>query len=540
MAGPDRDAVRHVQHLLRHVDDARALRRNPLVTQLFDDDADGTNALACRSAVAHVRTKILTAAKMLLSERAEGRRSADAARRQYQIIMRCDLGSELHRVVGAELGLSHRQFYRERLRACARLAELLADAPTPLEQTVQALPTEFELRLNCAAGLRNHGQLDAALTLLNTLAAESATPEDRIRAWCEVAAVQCDAGRVQQAREALDRAWRVHGCMDLSEDRREICAAEIHRVMSAVDWASGSLREGMAVNDHALAALHSSGALNSERGIELAALITISLACQYREMGNTGTSLGLLEQARDLVERLRDPAPALRASLSGNIATTYALTTGGISAALDQLRRQLEFVKTYNLQRESVDALATLCLVYVQRRDFSAALKYGRSALALARTISSAEDFAYCALNVSRVETMCGRGTSALNLVGEVRSRIEPEGTMGIFADMSEAEALLSMRAYARGLKLAARCAAKFELLGMERYLGSALRIQAEALAALGRIREAAAAIDSALEVLERRGHMFSLAQAYETSAKVTGERRHALAADELFAIIGA
>ena len=540
MAVPDRDAVKHVQHLLRHVDDARALRRNPLVMHLFDDDADGTNALARRSAIAHIRTKILTAAKMLLSERSEGRRSADAARRQYQIIMRCDLGNELHRVVGAELGLSHRQFYRERLRACARLAELLAKTSTPLEQTAHLLPSEFALRLNCAAGLRNHGQLDAALALLNTLAGETSSPEDRIRAWCEFAAVQCDAGRIQQAREALDRSWRILGSAELRADRREICAAEIHRVMSAVDWSGGALREGMAVNDHALASLHGSGALNSERGIELAALITIALASQYREMGNTGTSLGLLEQARDLIERLRDPAPALRASLSGNFATTYALTTGGISVALEQLDRQLEFVQRYNLQRESVDALATLCLVYVQRRDFTAALKYGRSALALARTISSAEDFAYSALNVSRIETMCGRGVSALNLVGEVRARVDPDGTMGIFADMSEAEALISMRSYARGLKLAARCAAKFELLGMERYLGSALRIQAEALAALGKIRDAVAAVGSAIELLERRGHMFSLAQAYETSAKLTGNRRHTLVADELFAIISA
>jgi hypothetical protein len=72
----------------------------------------------------------------------------------------------------------------------------------------------------------------------------------------------------------------------------------------------------------------------------------------------------------------------------------------------------------------------------------------------------------------------------------------------------------------------------------MERYLGSALRIQAEALAATAHEREAQRVIDAAIAILERRGHPFSLLQAYQSSAKLTGNARHQRYADELCATL--
>ncbi len=538
MAGPDRDGVRHVQHLLRHVDDLRALSRNPFVKRILEANTGTMGAIGPRAALAQIRTKVLMAAKLLLTEQRESRRSLNAAKRQYEIIRRCDLGNELHRVVATELGLSQRQFYRERLRACTRLAEILAAEPAPLEANAYSVPSEFELRLDCAAALRNYGQLEAALAILNTVAADCVEPLGRIRAWCEVASVLCDAGRTTAACQALDSAWQAWS--HLGHENQDICAAEIHHVMSAVEWARGGMRQAMAANDRALTVLHSNGALASHRGVEIAALVTMGLASQYREMGNNDGSLGLLQEARELVNRLPDPAPALCALLNGNIATTHALTTGGVSRALQELGPHLDFTRRHNLQRESVDALSTLCLVYVQRRDFADALKYGRSALALARTISSAEEFAYCALNVSRIEALSGRGSAALNLIEEVRSRVEADGTISIFADMSEAEVLLRTGSFRRVVTLAGACAATFERLGMERYLGSSLRIQAEGLVALGQTRDAVSTIGTAIEVLERRGHAFSLAQAYEVSAKITGSRKHGSAATELFSILSA
>ncbi|HKU67936.1 MAG TPA: hypothetical protein VJP85_09170 [Candidatus Baltobacteraceae bacterium] len=532
----DRDGVRLVQHLLRHLNDVAALRENAIAARIFDEHAMGDEPFAQRSALAHIRTKVLTAAKMLLTEQAESKRAHAAARRQYEIVVRCDLGSELHRVVAAELGLSHRQFYRERLRACGKLSEFLMQVPQE-PAPARTLASEFELRLGCAVGLRNYGQVDAALALLDTLCSEVQSPVDRVRAFCERAAALCDAGRVQQGREGLVRARKAFLAVQLEDAPRAVCAAEIDRVAAMLEWAGGRLREAIEINERAVASLRGGPGITLERGVELAALLTIALATQYREMGGAA-SLGLLQEARDLISYLHDPSPELRASLTGNIATTYALTAGGIPVALTQLNEQLQFARRHNLQREAVDALSTLCLIYVQRRAFEAALAYGRSALALARTISSAEDFAYCALNVSRIEAVLGHAQQALSLIAEVRSRVEGDATLSIFADMSEAEALLSKRAYKRVADLAARCALRFGGLGMERYLGSALRIEAEALAALGNQRDAAAAIGSAVEVLERRGHMFSLAQAYEVSARLTGNTRHRAAAGELFAII--
>jgi tetratricopeptide (TPR) repeat protein len=539
MSKEESEGVRLVQHLLRHLDDAAALQENTIARTILEvqagEEAAGFNN---RSALAHLRTKVLMAAKMLLSDHSGSERAKAAAKRQYEIVVRCDLGSELHRVVAAELGLSRRQFYRERLRACAHLALFLTQRPRD-PATVYVLPSEFDLRLKCAVGLRNYGQIDAALTILESLCADAETPVHRIRAHCEMAIALCDAGRLHTAREVLARAKESFLAQQIPETYRAVCFAEIERVASLIQWGGGGLHEAMEINERALEALRGD-ALAHERGIELGALIAIALAWQYREMGNVSASLGFLRQARDFLDQLRDPAPELRASLLGNFATTYALTAGGIATALAQLNEHLEFAQRHNLQRAAADSLSTLCMIHTQRRDFRTALAHGRSALVLARTISGVEDFAYCALNVSRIEAALGNTAEALALVREVRARLGTDLTMSVFTDMSEAEALLKAGAFAQGNALAKRCASRFAGLGMDRYLGSALRMEAEGLAALGNHRGAVATIGSAIEVLERRGHTFSLAQAYEASARITGNARHGDTAEELFAILSA
>jgi len=103
---------------------------------------------------------------------------------------------------------------------------------------------------------------------------------------------------------------------------------------------------------------------------------------------------------------------------------------------------------------------------------------------------------------------------------------------------MAEAEILLLSGAPHRAQVLATSAVEKLANCGVDRYFGSALRIQAEALAATARQREAQKVIDTAVAVLERHGHPFSLLQAYRCSAKLTGNERHRRFAEELSATL--
>jgi hypothetical protein len=98
----------------------------------------------------------------------------------------------------------------------------------------------------------------------------------------------------------------------------------------------------------------------------------------------------------------------------------------------------------------------------------------------------------------------------------------------------------LNVRRHAQALELARDVRREFDRAGSRRRIGTAIRVQAEALAGLGRTREAAATIREAVGQLEREGSAFHLAQAYEASARITGDRRHVDAAHDLRAILRA
>lgn len=530
---PASQRVREIQNLLRHVDDAQALRKNGIVAHLFA----ARSAREDRAAVDRVRAALMVAAKML--QNGCSGRASRIARRQYEIIMRCDLGSELHRVVARDLGLSLRQFYRERHAACERLADLLHQELTrPIEPLRQA-PSEFAMRMSCAQGLRAVGQIDTALDVLRTLAAEATASSERVRVWCEIVITLCETGRITQARQALDSAWRLHYAQEYRDEDVRLMLAEIEHAGARVAWASGDLVGATAAIERVLAMLEPLDRFcERSRAIELAVWTAIAGGTLQRETGNNDAAVEALMRGRETLACTQEPLPGLRAALSISLASAHAVALGGLSMAETELAFGLDYVQRYHLQKDAVTAAALLSMIAFFRGDLDGALKHGRSALSVGRTVSGAETLAYCALNTARVEALLGRGPVGLNLIEEARSRLDRDSMMWTLTDLTEAEVLLEGGAYRRAAAIAANVAALLERFGMERYLGAALRIQADALAAVGDESGASSAIDAAIAILERRGHPFSLAQAYASSAKIARNARHNSKAKQLFALL--
>jgi hypothetical protein len=66
------------------------------------------------------------------------------------------------------------------------------------------------------------------------------------------------------------------------------------------------------------------------------------------------------------------------------------------------------------------------------------------------------------------------------------------------------------------------------------RFVGSALRVHADALEGLGQLAAARARIKESLEVLSTSGHPFTLFKSYSTSARINRNRAHLIAARSL------
>jgi predicted ATPase len=115
-----------VRRLLRHLDDARELRKNELVGHLFESQGErAPKAQANIAAMARLRALVHRALDRIEPQSEGTARAAARDRRLHAIVARCDVAGEKHEAVARDLGLSLRQFYRERNVAFARLTDAM-------------------------------------------------------------------------------------------------------------------------------------------------------------------------------------------------------------------------------------------------------------------------------------------------------------------------------------------------------------------------------------------------------------------------------
>ena len=128
-------------------------------------------------------------------------------RRLYDILVRCDLHAEPHKLAIAALGLSRRQFYRERREALVALA-------IAIKRELQRLqPISVSLELGDAAeayieALRSAGQYRTVWREARALAVRAAGEPRELELWIiasEAARYACGPREVE---DALDRARR--------------------------------------------------------------------------------------------------------------------------------------------------------------------------------------------------------------------------------------------------------------------------------------------------------------------------------------------
>ena len=107
-------AIRACKHLLRHLWDATALSRNPLAKAfLLNPDCSHSDLRATIAAICEELTHSNSSSQ------------DERLLRRKQIVLRCDLGREGHDQVARDLGLSMRQFYRERREIREQIAGAL-------------------------------------------------------------------------------------------------------------------------------------------------------------------------------------------------------------------------------------------------------------------------------------------------------------------------------------------------------------------------------------------------------------------------------
>lgn len=518
-------------HLLRNLDDARALAENELVAPIF---RSGGPARATRKderqALASVRRLLRAAAGDLLAR--EGGPAEAHALRQHVILTRCDLMGEPHKMVAAECGLSMRQFYRERRAMIARLAVLLMDRFGAGAAEPACTVDVTALELARARALQYGGYSDCAQVVLHSIAEAAEEPATAVAAGCQLVSLLLEQQQFDLCREqltALEAYLERRGVTDPAGLERQRIALEQRNLR----WYCGAeleARELDAAAAPALRKLAHSGYRPEQEFAAQALLFTarrLFAAGRFKEAGEAAdeadAALYAPEQAPlDVRIALLTFTGVLLSTMRGQRAPTSATFLDATSLAVRN-----------GLTELAVIAVLALSIDDRMRGDAALARSRLKEVEPLAVSIASPLNLARVYLCIAQLASDAGDLHDARRAARMAEECILPGSLLAASLELTNAHIALAAGEFETGRTLAERVAARAGEQQNDRVAGEALYVMARCFAGSNARSAAIDAIECAVQKLERFGDPLMLAAACRTAAELTGRQRYSRAAEE-------
>jgi hypothetical protein len=197
------------KHLFRHLHDARALRKNPLVCRYFANGETGPSGGRETAALGRIHEAVRRGAERCRD--ADLREGLDErALRQYAIVTQQCLERRPIEQVAAALGISSAHCYRERAAACRRVAHYIVERDAAPVLDPLPILDEFRFFADQTMHRAEFGDADAVFRECDQLVRNASSPQERIEALrigASVAAQFGDFARVKAARLAAHSLW---------------------------------------------------------------------------------------------------------------------------------------------------------------------------------------------------------------------------------------------------------------------------------------------------------------------------------------------
>jgi len=502
--------------LLRRLDDPESVRRNPLVRGAFGRPRASIAAVDENLTLLRIRAAVLSAVATLDSNL--NARNVHYAR-QRAIVTRCDLRGEKHAAVAADLGISLREFYRERRRALERLLGTLQSNLRESHQPVRTLPTRFDLDLDRVANLRLVGAFGAAFGLLERIASEATDPGDGVRAWCYGVEIASDIGDNERARRLFAQAMQ--HARGMAGGLEPIAEVNLEMASAYVAWNAGSDLAGASLHLELAAEAAERLPPTSERDhvrVAAGALFhRAELSCLH---GDPASALRTLGHVRKLLDRLQHKPSELLGRLFLELSVVHTLVVGGVPRAVEYALEALDIFEFERHAEGVAVASGMLCVALTEAGEFEPALVLGGMALETARTAENPTVIADSALVLAQAHALGGDPQIGLTLAREAAG-LGNTALFAVRAPLAMAEAHLALGDPKSALAFAGEAAGYASKRAIERYTGTAARITADAYAALDMPLQAREQADIALCLLSAHGHPHSLLRAYATAQRL-------------------
>ena len=535
-----------VRHLFRHLNQPRELRRNPLVSWLFEA-ADGLSTLENEASLAtRVRELIAEAAQ----RETDSGRNGEQWLRQRAIASRCLLKGEAPRVVAADLGISERQFRRERAQICKRLAayiraKQLADRAPRLE-ILNPLRFQFER----AGAQAEAGDYERAICSYDDILAACDRLPEKVESFCKRAEVELECGRLEAALASLTSASKVlegnvrnFGARSLAASR-----ANIALLQSKLAWATADFSTAKTTLESARRALQTVRSVAGKRIKELFIGVLLDLASRAADQGDFAASAEALLEIEEFSQAIPDISLPLQIDwmMQRNSLAIVSARPGasfGMSNYTSNLNRALNLAKTCRSLKRIVETEAELArTVGMEAELANAGLGLGGdTALKIARrVISSARHLRNyrlsTAMSVSMADYLiasdCWRSIPSI-LEDAERNAVDGTHHWVVMMMVKSAYHLKAGKPL-EGLRCGREAYRAAKTMGSPRVTAAVLRRLASATYALGRKGEASEYIRDSVSISERSASAFGCLQMYRMANAITGDAKYGKAAAEL------
>jgi hypothetical protein len=477
------------RHLLRHLRNARELRRNPLARDAFAARGDD-EALRAVTERVHRALRAMDARQHLA-------RSWQGAR-QAAILLRVDVERHDPRLVAAHLGLSTRQFHRERRLAHDRFLDAYRDEAPIRAVTVD---DQFAKRLlERAASLADSGEISSASAIFDDVARSGADVALRCEALARMAEVDAWSHHLDRAGVYLKAADGLLAGAKLDADLRDNLQDASDAVALSLLWFSRGPE-----------------ALKAQRaGGRRATLVRAAAACLSGESAYASHLLRGLDAA---APALQSPDAVVdRLILQAELAD---FTTENPQLSEELFARASGIAHARGLRGRELYATHQLCLTrWAHTRDPRDRAAYRRLVDSTDRALPPRLR-SYLAFSAADVELAIGHPgralASARAAAAVSTNRFERFSAQGLAAG-----ALLRLGRIADAGAQAALAADAARAEGHPRVVSLAQRISAQAQLAQGNRRAALIAIDEAIELARHFSSSHVLTQALAVRAKLS------------------
>jgi tetratricopeptide (TPR) repeat protein len=502
-----------VRHLFRHLDDARALRENPLARAFFAAGAvEGE-----RGGVAALRARILDEARACRSDDAAD--GAEHGDRRFAIVAALCAG-EPPSQTAVRLGVSRRQYYRDRQAVCARIARSLTTNSGANARSV-SVTDALALFLRRAATLREGGFAQTAAAVLDHALPSVASGADAFAVRLELADALVAAGDAVGAESVLVSAHAALRAVETLEEDRRSCEGRLILVGARVANASGRDGEGGAALD-ALA-----GRLDIEgRAGDVALEATIEAAYWHAETGGFDRARALLRRARAIARRRPHVTPDSEAALLLLEAHAVADLEEEFHGSLPRYEAGLSLSVRAGLSGRAFEAIIGMMNYHAAIGSMEEMYNLALRALAIARSTEGNRELAQAGTWISGAFLKTPLWPVVGTLLFDVEAFVLPGTLQWVVMKVVQGAFLARTSRYGAAAACARGAVDAVRRMGNQKVESIALRELGVALQRQGRGAESADAMRQAVELAESCGTSRTLALTYEAAGPILDDRR--------------